>query len=201
MLIAFLVVLSMSAPCDAAPILLAEIHHADSVGYGNYPYVPEPVTFGLRWGYPWPTPKMWSEWWYSGETGSYDFTADSHEAFAVIAAGITNEEDDYLDVLWSRNPLSSTHAHSVYESAWGLGDPDLQGFEIDVIHLNVEQFDAAPGSFDCAVTWQFWGTPEPSVVVFLYAALVPWMWHRHFAHDRANVLPGDPSNFDSGLIE
>lgn len=190
------VLLGASVPCSVASGLLGDIHYEQTVNYSDYPYAPEPVTFGLRWGWPWPTPRMWSDWWYNGDSGTIDFTAESHDVFAIIAAGITNGEDDFLDVLWSRNPLSGYAGYSIYESEWELGAPDLQGATIDLIRLEVDRFVAIPGLLDYSISWEFWGTPEPTAAFFMLAGMIPLLGCRpvHVKAPRESTLGKFGSN-------
>jgi hypothetical protein len=109
-------------------------------------------------------------YWADGSSGSYDFSEANSPEFVDFVQLVTNGLDDEISLLtW--NDFYGGSGHMGTESAWGFGDPDLAGNQIDFIRLVVHDLTAQPYNpgppagdglqWNGHITWEFWGTPLP----------------------------------------
>jgi len=107
--------------------------------------------------------------WPDGSSGSVDFTAANEPSFGVFSSHLTNGADQLLAIL-ELNSEGSGNGAGNYESGWGFGNPDLAGYDLDLIRLTVHELsieeynDPEFGDgliWDGSITWDFYGEPVP----------------------------------------
>jgi hypothetical protein len=109
-------------------------------------------------------------YWQDGAFGSYDFTSSNSPEFSDLVQILTNGIDNEISVL-TYNDFYGGSGFIGNESAWGFGNPDLAGNQIDFIRLVVHDLTIQPYNpgppfggglqWNGHITWEFWGTPLP----------------------------------------
>ena len=133
------------------------------------------LTFGVGSSWAWSYPSEGSiigdeltHHWWNGSKGSYDFTASNEPDFNDVVAYLTNGENDYIWLYHWCDGYGGGQGTS--EEWWGIGDPDLAGFDIDFIRLRVNSLSISWlytefGTYTHMThnaTWEIWGSlPAP----------------------------------------
>lgn len=130
------------------------------------------LTFGVgsswAWSYPYEGSIIGDELthhWWNGSTGTFDFTASNEPDFNDVVAYLTNSENDFIWLYtWWDGDLGG--GKGTYEEWWGIGDPDLAGFDIHFIRLRVHSLSISwfytefgpATSVEHNSTWEIWGS-------------------------------------------
>ncbi|MBN1796067.1 MAG: PEP-CTERM sorting domain-containing protein [Sedimentisphaerales bacterium] len=110
--------------------------------------------------------------WHNSDRGYCDFNADNTPDFDTFTSYLT----DGLDFTLSSSVYvvgGGTNETGISESAWGLGNPDLFGYQIDFIRLQVHSTSLSQDGYwvdyGGNITWEFYGasTPEPSSLLLV----------------------------------
>lgn len=109
--------------------------------------------------------------WHDGESGSYAFDA-GYSQFGRLAAGLTDGQVGAMIGMCWLVDIPDPSGGTLF--GFGAGDveshilghyPDLVGYAIDQIVLQVHSFSMTQGNgmldVEAAITWEIWGTPVP----------------------------------------
>lgn len=154
--------------------------------YGHSIFGPEQwnewmlLTFGVGSSWAWSYPSEGSiigdeltHHWWNGSTGTFDYTASNEPDFNDVVAYLTNGKNDFIwFYTWFDGYLGA--GHGTYEEWWGIGDPDLVGFDIDFIRLRVNSLSISWlytefGTYTSVThnaTWEIWGSLPATISVF-----------------------------------
>jgi len=105
--------------------------------------------------------------WYSGTTGSFDFTAENEPDFNDVTRALTNGEDDIVWLsIWCNGYEGG---QSMRESVWKIGNPDLFGHDIAFVRLTVHSLLVSHVETYTSVhhncTWEIWGRLSADVSI------------------------------------
>jgi len=105
--------------------------------------------------------------WYSGTTGSFDFTDENEPDFNDVTKALTNGEDDIVWLhIWCNGYGGG---QGTRESVWKIGNPDLFGHDIAFIRLTVHSLLVSHIETYTSVrhncTWEIWGRLSADVSI------------------------------------
>lgn len=112
--------------------------------------------------------------WEPGETGTASFSV-LEPGFAEFALAATDGVDEPLSIGFVTD--SDGYAQTQLESEWPLGTPDLGGYTLTGVELNVFNFNYfesdTGGVFEYELSWTFYGDPipEPATIAGLLVGL------------------------------
>jgi hypothetical protein len=185
-------ILASAAGRVSADQLLYSLNY-NPAGAHTPAYAPQGLQFGLEFGRPGDPPEIvrlgTGVYWPSGSAGLYDFLASGSTEAAVFADRLTNGTDDEL-LLMTYDDFYGGGGDAMHESAWGFGNPDLAGNQIDLIRLVVHDLSIQPYSnppygdglqWNGHITWEFWGTPVPEPATALPVVLAVLLRYRRRA--------------------
>jgi hypothetical protein len=96
---------------------------------------------------------------HTGDTGSYDFTADVDPDFDAVCEYLTNGINDDI---WLKEWWGGCSGAGGGKEADLFGEhPDLCGCEISFIRLVVHSISVSEESFDYNCDWEVWGYGSP----------------------------------------
>jgi hypothetical protein len=122
-------------------------------------------------------------YWSNGETGSYVFDAGNTPDFDDFTEYITDGLDYSLYMRVAVPGMASEYGKP--ESQWNFGDPDLFGYQIEFMVLQVYSTSVTKDgdyiSFSGDISWEFYGTPtpEPSTLLMLGMGIAAFRKRKH----------------------
>jgi hypothetical protein len=119
-----------------------------------------------------------SPWWYDGQSGSFDLTPATATNFDAFADAITDGQDHNLYLV--EFVASADDVYTAQTGDYGAESdvldaaPDLVGYDVTRIHVNVSNVDFFTDSegwkhCEALLSWQFYGipVPEPTMLALL----------------------------------
>ncbi len=175
------VVVTGSTLAEAEPILLASFDAL--VNGGHAPETDPRVEFVLQLPSTFPPSAFFGigqgVFWGADDEGSYNLRRENDPEFHNFAQFATDGIKDIFH-LWGLFPNGSGGGSPGSESELFGRAPDLQGFELDYVRLNVHSIEFEPWipfpdvepvkqgfTYQAEITYEFYGIPEPSTLLLL----------------------------------
>lgn len=114
--------------------------------------------------------ELWNHW-YNNSIGMFDFNAENEPDFNYVVKVLTNGNDDTIWLnIWCGG---SGGGQGTNESVWGIGNPDLIGYNLVFIRLivhsllvsyfEVRNLIITGVQYNCS--WEIWGNRKVEVVI------------------------------------